>query len=361
MPWENNGGGGNRGPWGNGPRRGGGGGGGQEPPNIEDLIRKGQDKFRGSFEGGGGGRGFYILLFVIIIGWLATGIYRVNTDEQGVVLRFGEWVKTTDPGLHYHLPFPIETVIKPKVTTINRIDVGFIGSSDNQSIRRSGNLANERQMLTGDENIVDVEFSVFWKIDDPAKFLFNVEQQEQTIKSVAESAVREIVANTPIQNVLTSDRGLIESDGRIQIQSVLDSYEAGVYIERVNLTKVDPPAQVIEAFRDVQKAEADRERSVNQAETYKNDILPRARGEASQMIQQAEGYKAEVIARAEGEASRFTSVYEEYRQAKDVTRKRIYLETMEKILGDIDKVMVEQQGGVVPYLPLPELKKRQQN
>ncbi|WP_321397911.1 FtsH protease activity modulator HflK [Emcibacter sp.] len=357
MPWQNNGGGGDRGPWGQGPRRGGGG---QEPPNIEDLIRKGQDKFKNTFSGNvGGGKGVSLLLLLVLLGWLATGFYRVNTNEAGVVLRFGEWTETTGPGLHYHLPIPIESVVKPKVTEINQINVGFMGAGNMQGHGRKIDLGKERQMLTGDENIVDVEFSVLWKISDAGKYLFNVENPPQTIRSVAQSAVRDIIARTPIQQALTAGRGSIEREARINIQTILDDYEAGVEVTQIKLTRVDPPAQVIEAFREVQRAEADREKTVNQAEAFRNDIVPRARGEASKMMQDAEAYKAQVIAKAEGEASRFLSVYEEYKQAKDVTRKRMYLETMEQILADIDKVLVEKDGGVVPYLPLNELKKKQ--
>ncbi|MFC7049076.1 FtsH protease activity modulator HflK [Emcibacter nanhaiensis] len=358
MPWQSNGGGGDRGPWGQGPRRGGGGG--QEPPNIEDLIRKGQDKFKNTFSGNvGGGKGFSLLLLLVIGGWLLTGFYRVNTNEAGVVLRFGEWTETTSPGLHYHLPAPIETVIKPKVTEINQIDIGFKGTGSVQGINYSVDLAKERQMLTGDENIVDVEFSVLWRISDAGKYLFKVDNPAQTIRTVAQSAVRDIIARTPIQQALTAGRGSIEREARENIQAILDEYESGVEVTQIKLTKVDPPAQVIEAFREVQRAEADREKTVNQAEAYKNDIVPRARGEAAKMMQEAEAYKAQVIAKAEGEASRFLAVYEEYKQAKDVTRKRMYLETMEQILANIDKVLIEKEGGVVPYLPLNELKKKQ--
>ncbi|WP_138379414.1 FtsH protease activity modulator HflK [Luteithermobacter gelatinilyticus] len=354
MPWQNNGGGGDRGPWGQGPRRGGG----QEPPNIDDLLRKGQDKFRSIFSGGGG-KGFYLIALLIVAGWLATGIYKVNPNEAGVVLRFGKWVDTTAPGLHYHLPAPIETVYKPKVTEINQIDIGVPAGSNVQARRTTTDLGKERQMLTGDENIVDVDFSVLWRISDPAKFLFNVENQNHTIRSVAQSAVRDIIAQTPIQKALTAGRADIEQRAQDSIQNILDRYDAGVQITRVKLTKVDPPAQVIEAFREVQRAEADREKAVNQAEAYKNDIVPRARGEAAKMLQEAEAYHAQVIAKAEGEAARFLSIYEEYKKAKDVTRKRMYLETMEEILSKIDKVLVEKEGGVIPYLPLPELKNKQ--
>lgn len=354
MPWQNNGGGGNRGPWGQGS------GGGNEPPNIEDLIRKGQDKFRGAFGGGGGGKSIFFALFIILGIWFLTGIYKVKSGEEGVVQRFGAWTVTKGEGLHYHLPFPIEMVSVIDVLKENQIDVGFRGTGDMTGLKRSSSEAKERQMLTGDENIIDAEFTIFWDIKDSKNYLFNLGMKQQTVKSVAESAVREIIANTPIQKALTSGRGIIETDARLSIQKVLDSYQSGVNIKRVNLIKVDPPSQVFDAFRDVQKAEADRERSVNVAEAYRNGLVPKARGSAAQMIQQAEAYKASVIATSEGEAARFLSVYNEYVQAKDVTRRRMYLETMERIMGNIDKIVIDGKAGsgVVPYLPLPELKKK---
>jgi len=347
MSWQNNGGGKDRGPWGQGP------GSGNEPPNIEELIKKGQDKFKDAFGGGNGaggkGKGLFFLIGAFILGaWLFTGIYKVLPDEAGVVLRFGKWVETTGTGLHYHLPAPIETVITPKVTSVNKIDVGF------------RNNTKERQMLTGDENIVDVQFSILWKIKDPARFLFNLRQpQELTIKSVAESAMREVVAKTRIQQIMTSEKQNIEIEVREIMQTVLDSYEGGIEITQVKMDTVSPPAQVAEAFNDVQKAEADRDKTINEAIKLQNEIVPKARGEAEKIFQEAEAYKAKVITQAEGESSRFLSVYEQYKLAKDVTRRRMYLETMEIVLGRTDKVIIEGKGsGVVPYLPLPELKKQ---
>ena len=283
----------------------------------------------------------------------------MNADEQGVVLRFGKWVNTTTPGLNYHLPSPIETVLLPKVTVINQIDIGFQGNN-NQSLRRNVSVQNERQMLTGDENIIEIEFSVFWRIADAGMFLFNVEQPPQTIKAVAESVMREIIGKTPIQDALTEGRQRIEIEAQNKLQTVLDGYGAGVSIEQVKLTRVDPPAAVIDSFRDVQKAQADRERKRNEAEAYQNDIVPRARGEAERMFQEAQAYREEIIAKAKGEASRFLAVYNEYKQAKDVTRERIYLETMEKIMSGMNKVIIDGEAGsgVVPYLPLPEIQKK---
>lgn len=371
MPWQNSGGGwqggGNRGgPWGGGgggqgPRRPQRPGGGGPQPDLDELLRKGQDKLKKVIPGGGGGKAGISLLILVLLGlWLASGFFKVNTNEQGVVLRFGEWTRSTAPGLHWHLPWPIETALTPAVTDVNRTDVGF---RPNMPVRsRPANLLEESLMLTGDENIVDVAFTVFWQIKDAGQYLFNIQSpQETTVKSVAESVMREIVGQTPIQRVLTEGRGDIEKQAQRMMQSALDSYEAGIIVGGVKLEKVDPPSQVIEAFRDVQAAEADRERFRNEAERYANQIIPEARGEANKMLQQAEAYKEQVVAGAQGDASRFLSVFEEYRQAKDITKKRIYLETMETILAKMDKVILDENagGGVVPYMALPEVRKRQ--
>lgn len=353
MPWQNNPGGG-RNPWGQGP------GGGNEPPNLDDLIRKGQEQLKGAFPGGFGGKGLLIIIALVVLGWLATGFYRVGEDEQGVVLRFGKWVETTGSGLHYHLPSPIESALTPKVTVVNRVDIGFSGDTTARRGQRLSDFSRERSMLTGDENIAELEYSVFWQISDAGKFLFNIQYQELTIKAVAESVMREIIGQTTLQSALTEGRADIEAKAREKTQAVLDSYEAGVYISQVKLSEVDPPASVVDAFRDVQAAQADKERLQNEAEAYQNDIIPRARGEAAKMLQEAEAYREQVIARADGEASRFLAVYEAYKQAKDVTRQRIYLETMEQILKGMNKIIVDDKAGtgVVPYLPLPEVQKK---
>lgn len=342
MSWQNDNGGRDRGPWGSGP------GGGQEPPNIDELIRKGQDKFRNAFGGGkgkGGGKGmFLIIAAVFVVGYLYAAIYKVQPDEAGVVLRFGKLQETVGTGVHIHWP-PMDKLYKPRVTAIHQIDVG--------------NQKKERQMLTGDENIVDVQYSILWRIMDPARFLFNLEQKEQTIKSVSESAMREVVAKTRIQQIMTSERQSIEIEVREIMQTVLDNYEAGIEITQIKLDRVDPPSQVSAAFNDVQKAEADRDKYINEARKYQNEIVPKARGEAEQMNQQALAYKAKAITKAEGESARFLAVYEQYRLAKDVTRRRLYLETMELILGNTDKVILESGNtGVLPYLPLPAIKKQ---
>jgi membrane protease subunit HflK len=360
MPWDDRGGwqSGGRGPWGQGPR-----GGGPQPPDLEDLLRRGQERLRGLMPTGPfGGRSALLLALALAVFWLASGFYRVGTDEQGVVLRFGAWNRTTQPGLNYRLPWPIESVLTPKVTIVNREEIGFRSSGEGVSRQiAQRDIAEESLMLTGDENIVDIDFAVFWVIKDAGQFLFNVDNPPATVKAVAESAMREVVGKNQIQRILTEGRQPIEVATRELMQSILDDYQAGVQVTQVNLQKVDPPAAVIDAFRDVQAAQADRERQQNEAEAYRNDIIPRARGEAQRVVQQAEAYKQEVVANAQGEAQRFVSVYNEFRLAKDVTAKRLYLETMEHVLRGMNKVVIDSQrgaSGVVPYLPLPELQRR---
>ena len=351
-------------PWGSGGNdrpSGDGGGGGNRPPNIDDLANQFQDSLKKMFPGKKvpGGNKPIIIFGVIILGlWLASGFYRVLPDEQGVVLRFGKYVNQTQPGLHYHLPYPIETAVTPKVTRVNRIDVGYRSAADTGRATSVSDVPEESLMLTGDENIVDIDYSVFWIIKDAGKFLFNIQAPEDTVKSVAETAMREVIARYDIQSILTEGRAQVEIDTQEIMQEILDFYDSGISITQVQTQKADPPNQVIDAFRDVQAAKADKERAQNEAESYANDVIPRARGEAAQVLQQAEAYKREVVALAEGEASRFLSIYNEYRKAKTVTQERMYLETMEKVMADINKIIIDKESGsgVVPYLPLPELK-----
>jgi modulator of FtsH protease HflK len=366
MPWSNQGGGwqggGGQGPWGGRP-----GGGGQQPPDLEELLRRSQEKVKRLFPGGSGGgfggnrRGLVLIPLVVVAIWLASGFYRVQPDEQGVVLRFGEWIKTTQPGLNWHFPSPIETVFTPKVTRVNRVEVGFVGPSELGRGGSTREVPNESLMLTGDENIVDINFVVLWQIKDAGQFLFNIRDPEPTVKAVAESVMRETIGKTPIVEATTEGRATIELAAREQMQQILDGYAAGILVNQVQLQKVDPPSEVIDAFRDVQRAQADRERAQNEAEAFANDILPRARGEAERLLQEAQAYRQEVVARADGDAQRFVSVYDEYVKAQDVTLKRIYLETMEDVLRDMNKVVIDSSAsgaGVVPYLPLPELERR---
>ena len=350
-------------PWGSPPGGGSGNGSGKgpTPPDIDKIIREFQEKIKKFLPGGSSSGGKQAILVLVILGfvWLASGLYRVLPDEQGVVLRFGKFVTTTQPGLHYHFPTPFERVLTPKVTKVNRVDVGFRPASDTGRSSGVGNVPEESLMLTGDENIVDINYSVFWVIKDAGKFLFNIQSPIETVKATSETAMREVIAKNEIQTILTEGRSNIEVEVQEITQQILDEYNSGIQITQVQTQQADPPAQVIDAFRDVQAARADRERAKNEAEAYANDVIPRARGEAEQVLQQAEAYKKEVVAKAEGEASRFLAIYGEYKNAKQVTQERMYLETMEKVLADIDKVIIDKDSGsgVVPYLPLPELRK----
>ena len=294
----------------------------------------------------------WLLLLII---WIFSGFYKVNANEQGVVLRYGKWVRTTQPGLHYHLPYPVEIAKTPKVTKVNKTEIGF------RTFRESKRLLSEESlMLTGDENIVDINFSVFWVIKDAGKYLFNLRDPEKSVKSVSESVMREVIGNSRIASVLAEGRKDIEGKSIQAIQSVLDKYGSGVQITQLQLQKVDPPDQVIDSFRDVQRARADKEKSINEAIAYKNDIIPKARGEAAKIVQEAQAYKKEIVARAEGDANRFNSILSSYKNNESITKNRIYLETLEEILQNANKVIIDtkQGSGVLPYLPLPEIKKK---
>jgi len=365
MPWQNQGGGGpwgggsgggGPGPWGRGP----GGGSGPQPPNIEELLRRGQDRMRAILPGGMGSmRGLILIALIAVAVWLFSGIYRVQPEQQGIVLRFGQYVRDAAPGLNYHWPSPIETVLTPSVTRENRLEIGYRSGAEGRSPISPRDLQAESLMLTGDENIVDINFTVFWRIKDAREFLFDVRDPEALVKVAAESAMREVIGKTPIQQALTEGRDKIQVDTQALLQRLLDSYRAGVEIRRVQLLAVDPPAQVVDAFNDVQRARADRERLSNEAEAYRNDVIPRARGDAQRLIQEAQAYRAEVTNRAEGDAKRFLAIYQAYLANKDVTAQRMYLETMEQVLKNTSKVILdrnETSQGVVPYLPLPELK-----
>ena len=368
--WQGGGNGGGRGPWGQPPSGGGGGGGGQQPPDLEELIRKGQERLRDFIPGGGGGgsatgtggggsAGIWLVLALVVLGLLAySSVYRVNTDEEGVVLRFGKYAYSQPPGLHFKLPYPIETVLTPQVTVVNTVDVGGNASSQfaNRGNRTSAALDREGLMLTGDENIVDINFSVLWRIGDAANYLFNVEDPQRTVKAVAESVMREVVGQSTFQVLQTSGRLQAQVTVQERMQEIMDSYGAGIIVTEVKLQKVDPPSAVIDAFRDVQAARADQERLRNEAEAYANTVVPKARGEAEQLIQAASAYREQTVAQAQGESQRFLSSYNEYKDAKDVTRERMFLETMERVLGDMNKVLMDQgAGGAVPYLPLNQL------
>lgn len=348
------------GPWGAPPPPSGGGGGGGRGPDLDDAIRQAQDFVRRYLlPFGNRGGGLFAVVAVILVGlWGATGIYRVDPDEQGVVLRFGAFDRTAPPGLNYHIPWPFESVTTPRVTRINRVEVGYRAPADaGPNVRPVGarDIPEESLMLTGDENIVDIDFAVFWRISDAGQFLFNTRSPDATVKSAAESVVREVVGRTPIQPVLGPARAQIEAEVRRGTQAIMDQYRSGVEITQVQLQEVGPPAQVVDAFRDVQRAGADRERAVNQAQADRNQIIPVARGQAERLVQEAQGFRESQVARARGEAARFVSVLSAYQAAQDVTVRRIYLETMEDILRRNPKVLVDNSlQGIVPLLNLSE-------
>jgi membrane protease subunit HflK len=366
MPWSNQGGGpwgsgGSKGPWGSGPQSSG-----PTPPDLEELLRRSQDKLRRVLPGGNlGGRGFALIALGAVVLWCLSGFFRVEPDEVGVIMRFGREVREVQPGLNYHLPYPVETVLTPKALQVRKIDVGMRIVDDLRRGTTVRDVPEESLMLTGDENIVDVDFSVLWRIkpNGVGEYLFNIQNPEGTVKAVAESAMREVIGHSDIQPILTGARQTIEVAVQELMQKVLDQYSAGVQVQQVQMQKVDPPQQVIDAFRDVQAARADLERAQNEAQTYANRVVPEARGRAAQILQGAEAYKSQTVAEAVGQTSRFMKIYDEYKKAPEVTRRRMYLETMERILGGTDKIILDSGpggggSGVVPYLPLNELTRR---
>jgi membrane protease subunit HflK len=365
MPWTNQGGGGGGGgPWGSGGKGPWGSGSqppGSQPPDLEEILRRGQDKLRRVLPGGNlGGKGFALLALAALALWGFSGFFRVEPDELGVVLRFGKDVREVQPGLNYHLPYPIESALTPKALRINKIDIGMRQVEDGRG-SATRDVPAESLMLTGDENIVDVDFAVLWKVkpNGVGEYLFNIQNPEGTVKAVAESAMREVIGRSDIQPILTGARQTIEAAVQELMQKTLDHYGAGILIQQVQLQKVDPPTQVIDAFRDVQAARIDLDRSVNEAQTYANRVVPEAKGNVAKITQAAEAYKSQTVAQATGETSRFLSIYEQYKKAPDVTRERMYLETMERVLGTTDKIIIDGKdgSGVVPYLPLNELTK----
>lgn len=367
MAWNSQGGGDGGGPWGGGNKGGGNngggrgpwnsgsGGGGGEPPNLEDVFRKGQERFRQMVPGGSGsGRVIALAIVVGLALWGATGFYTVDQDEVGVVLRFGKFVNKTEPGLNYHLPTPIEVVIKTSETRINRTEIGYRGAGARSSVRE---MLDESLMLTGDENIVDVNFSVFWKVDSPEKYLFSVRDPDVTVKMAAESAMREIIGQMPIKSALVENREKIAQTVLERMQEMLNDYQAGVKVTQVQLLETRVPPDVLDAFHDVQRAQADQERMANEAEAYRNSILPRARGEAQRVVQEAEAYKEKVTNIAEGDAQRFLSVYAAYQLSPEVVSRRLYIEAISDVLQGSQKVVIDPSANnVIPYMPLPGLK-----
>ena len=394
MPWKDNsssggpwggagGSGGNggkpRSPWSGGSGSGGRGGGPfGGPPKFEDMLRRGGDRMKGMIPGGfGSPRGITIIALIAILGWLMTGWYRVNPNEAGVETVFGRMTALTGQGLHWNWPSPIGSVQKPNVTAIRQTPVGFVSASGRGGQSRS--LETESLMLTGDENIIDIQATILWQVDFEPRaitqggqvreasvgirnFVFNIRRPEQTVKDAAEAALREIVGRREFEVIRTSGRAEIEVEAKKHIQEILDLYGTGVRVTGVQLQKVDPPSKVLDAFRDVQAARANREQLINEAQAYRNKEVQQAEGNAERITRAGEAYKAERIAIAEGESRRFLSVFEQYKVAKDITRQRIYLETMRDLLMKMDKVLIDSGkngSGVVPYLPLEILRQPQ--
>jgi membrane protease subunit HflK len=360
-PWKPSGGGNNPGPWGQGSGGGGGGGGNRNtPPDLEEMLRRSQDRLKQVMPGGGAnGLVIGIVAIAAVVLWLLSGFYTVQPNETGLNMIFGRYTSKTSAGLNYNWPYPIGRVIKLQVTNQKGLDIGFRTRDSRRGSTAQVDVPEESLMLTGDENIADVKFRVIWQIDpvNPENYAFSIRSPDETVKAVAESVMREIVGRTEIQKILTAERKVIEPAALTATQKVLDDYNAGVKILQVQLLSVDPPEQVIAAFRDVTAAQQEAERARNEAEAYRNRVVPEARGQAARILQEAEGYEQQTVEDAKGSAARFTQIYQQYVKAPQVTRERIYLETMERVFGSMNKVIMDQNGGsgVVPYLPLNEL------
>lgn len=369
MSWNSQGGGGGGGgPWGGQRPTGGGGGGGLggggQQPNIEEMLRRSQDKVRRLVPGGFGSPMIIILILAILVGlWLLSGLYRVQENERGVELLFGKWNgSVTEAGLHWWPPSPIGEVLTPAVTQINRLNIGFRDSTDpGGRAASSRDINSESLMLTSDQNIADIDFTVQWRIANAGEYLFNIRDPEETVKAAAESSMREVVGQTALDDLLTSAREGVQDKTQTLIQGILDEYGAGIAIERVQLQKAEAPAPVIDSFNDVQRARQDKERSQNEAESYRNRIVPTARGEAAGILEEAAAYRERVIKEGQGEASRFDQIYASFKAQPEVTRRRLYIETLRDVLEKADKIILDSNSdggqGVVPYLSLNELRK----
>jgi membrane protease subunit HflK len=363
MSWNNNG------PWGpsgnkpsgnpwntkGSPPGGSPPGSGMEPPDFDALLHKLLESFRRWHSAHREPPQIFLSAIAILLGlWLLSGFYQVSTDELGVVMRFGAFHRIEQPGLRYHAPYPIEDVFLPNVTAQNEIQIGFRSNSRDPDAAHS--VPEESMMLTQDQNVIDVEFAVFWRIGDIEKFLFNIRDPQQTIKMAAESEMREVIGQNKLQYALTDGRGQIAEDARQRLQKLMDSYDSGVIISRINLQTVAVPDEVKAAFQDVVNAHLDQERFQNEAETHANKVIPEAKGQAAKIIQQAMAYRDQKIALAEGDADRFKEVLAAYNRSRDVTSKRLYLETVEAVLGNARKIILDKSGGgAVPYLPLQDL------
>jgi modulator of FtsH protease HflK len=372
MPWSGQnggnggwkpGGGGSGGPW-------GGSGGGPNQPDLEEMLKRSQDRLKQAMPGGSGS--WPVIALMLIGGVMAIIWYgffvRIDPDQLGVVTRFGKYHHQLGPGLKFRLPYPIEQVDLPNVTRMRTVEVGMRGSSFDRFGRRvrgggERDVPEESLMLTGDENIVDVDFIVQWQInpENANQYLFNIFDPIKTVKEVSESAIREVVGRNSLQKTISESRAEIEAEVKSIMQATLDKYKAGVLVVNVQMQSAFPPAPVKPAFRDITAAQQDKDRFQRQADAYRNRIIPAARGAAQQMIESSEAYKARVVKEADGQAQRFTKIYVEYKKAPEVTRKRMFLETMERVMGGMDKIILDNNGkgsGVVPYLPLDGLTKR---
>jgi membrane protease subunit HflK len=361
MAWNNQGGpwgGGGKSPWGRGSGPSGGGG-GNRPPDFEEMLRRGQDRVKNALPGGlGSWRGLGLIIVVLVALWGATGFYVVNAGEVGVNTVFGIYKSQTEPGLHWNPPTPIGKVYTPNVSLLNSTYIGFRGTADVAS-----EVPEESLMLTKDENIIDIKAVAQWRIraDQVRQYLFEIMDPDASVKSAVESAIREIIGQSDFQNAITVQKGEIASRTQQLAQKMLDTYHAGIRIEAINLSEVTAPQEVIEAFRDVQRASNDAQSAVNDAYAYRNKVLQGAQGQAVQMVKEAEAYKAEKVAIAQGDAQGFLSVYEQFKLNPALTERRIYLESMQTIFGGMNKVLIDPSAngpGAIPYLPLDQLLKR---
>ncbi|MEQ1864045.1 MAG: FtsH protease activity modulator HflK [Micropepsaceae bacterium] len=368
MPWNDNKGGGGgwnpggggRGPWGQGPNGGGRGQGPNiRPPDLDELFKRAREWLTRMFpKQSPGGVVVAIAGAVLLALWAFTGIYQIQPAEQGIVLRFGQYVDTINSGLHVRLPPPLETVLRANVGSRNQINIGF-RTSETGGSTQTADLTPDSMMLTGDANIMHVQFTISWQITNARDYFFQVDDVEPTVRAVADSAMREAVGQSKVDLILTKDRAKIQEQVRATMQGVLDNYRAGVTILAVALQDTKPPAPVVEAFNDQQASDTDRQRSINEAKTYAGSIVPKARGDASKIVQDAEAFKQQAVTLARGEAQRFVSIYDQYRASPQVTRERLYVETMQRILSRSNKILIDGKAtsGVTPYLPLPELRR----
>lgn len=337
--------------------------------DIENLFRKSHTSFNDVYsklkkDSGNGsednnGKFFGIIVILLVFAWMATGFYVVDEGEEALVIRFGKYERTANTGLNYHLPAPIEQIIKEKVATLRKEEIGFRTSSsysDKSTKSSRAQVMQESLMLTGDQNIVEINFIIQWKISNLKNFVFNIDNTRDTVKSAAESAMREVIGSTPIDKAITDGRSSIEHETKSLLQNILNSYKAGVEITTLKLLKADPPGEAIDAFRDVQTAKTDKEREINRAYAFSNEVIPKARGTAAQIILASEGYEKEVVERASGESGRFNLILNQYKTSKDITKKRIYLESMDTLFQGMDKIIIDQKN-TVPYLPLTQLDK----